>query len=306
MLTLIGRRLFYIIPIMLGVTFISFSIMRMAPGDPAELIAGEDATKADIESIRIKFGLDKPFLVQYGIYIANLARGDLGVSIRTQRDVIVEIMARYPATMELAGAAIIFATVIGMVTGIVAARNQNSLFDYGSMVVSLFGLSMPAFWLGLMLMLVFAVMLGWFPAVGRGGWSHMVLPAFSLGIQSTAVIARMTRSSLLEVIRQDYIRTARAKGLAERVVVYKHAVRNALIPVVTVIGIQFGGLLAGAILTETVFAWPGVGRLLIKSIYTRDYPLVQGTILFIAFNFVFINLLVDLLYGFINPRLRTE
>lgn len=291
---------------MLGVTFISFSIMRMAPGDPAELIAGEDATKADIESIRIKFGLDKPFLVQYGIYIANLARGDLGVSIRTQRDVIVEIMARYPATMELAGAAIIFATVIGMVTGIVAARNQNSLFDYGSMVVSLFGLSMPAFWLGLMLMLVFAVMLGWFPAVGRGGWSHMVLPAFSLGIQSTAVIARMTRSSLLEVIRQDYIRTARAKGLAERVVVYKHAVRNALIPVVTVIGIQFGGLLAGAILTETVFAWPGVGRLLIKSIYTRDYPLVQGTILFIAFNFVFINLLVDLLYGFINPRLRTE
>lgn len=291
---------------MLGVTFISFSIMRMAPGDPAELIAGEDATKADIESIREKFGLDKPFLVQYGIYIANLARGDFGVSIRTQRDVVVEIMARYPATMELAGAAIIFATVIGMVTGIIAARNQNSLFDYGSMVVSLFGLSMPAFWLGLMLMLVFAVMLGWFPAVGRGGWSHMVLPAFSLGIQSTAVIARMTRSSLLEVIRQDYIRTARAKGLAERVVVYKHAVRNALIPVVTVIGIQFGGLLAGAILTETVFAWPGVGRLLIKSIYTRDYPLVQGTILFIAFNFVFINLLVDLLYGFINPRLRTE
>ena len=306
MLTLIGRRFFYIIPIMLGVTFISFSIMRMAPGDPAELIAGEDATKADIESIREKFGLDKPFLVQYGIYIANLARGDFGVSIRTQRDVVVEIMARYPATMELAGAAIIFATVIGMVTGIIAARNQNSLFDYGSMVVSLFGLSMPAFWLGLMLMLVFAVMLGWFPAVGRGGWSHMVLPAFSLGIQSTAVIARMTRSSLLEVIRQDYIRTARAKGLAERVVVYKHAVRNALIPVVTVIGIQFGGLLAGAILTETVFAWPGVGRLLIKSIYTRDYPLVQGTILFIAFNFVFINLLVDLLYGFINPRLRTE
>ncbi|KIX13669.1 nickel ABC transporter permease [Dethiosulfatarculus sandiegensis] len=306
MLRLISRRLLYLIPIIIGVTFISFGIMRMTPGDPAQILAGEDASLEDIESIRKQFGLDKPFLLQYAIYLGNLVQGDMGVSIRTQRTVLSEIMARYPATLELAGLAVLVATVLGLVTGIIAAKNQNSFFDYGSMVVSLFGISMPSFWLGLMLMLIFAVILGWFPAVGRGGFSHLVLPAISLGANSAAIIARMTRSSMLEVIRQDYIRTARAKGLAERVVLYKHAVRNALIPVVTVVGIQFGYMLSGAILTETVFAWPGVGRMIVQAIYTRDYPLVQGAILFVAINFTLVNLFVDLLYGYINPRLRVE
>ncbi len=306
MLRLIGRRFLYLIPIIIGVTFISFFILHLTPGDPALLLAGEDATKADLEAIRKKFGLDKPFIVQYLTYLGNLCLGDLGISIRTQRTVLQEVLARYPATLELASVSILFASVIGLLAGIIAAYRQNSFFDYGSMVVSLFGMSMPIFWVGLMLMLIFAVYLGWLPAVGRGGIRHLVLPAISLGANSAAIIARMTRSSLLEVIRQDYIQTARAKGLAERVVIFKHAVRNALIPVITVMGIQFGYLLSGSVLTETVFAWPGVGRLMIQSIYMRDYPVVQGAILFVAVNFVLVNLFVDVLYGYINPRLRVD
>jgi peptide/nickel transport system permease protein len=216
------------------------------------------------------------------------------------------VMARYPATIELAGAAVVIASIIGLIAGIIAASHQNSIFDYGTMVVSLFGISMPIFWIGLMLMLVFSLYLGWLPSGGRGTWLHLVLPAVSLGANSAAIIARMTRSSLLEVIRQDYIQTARAKGLAEWVVLYKHAVRNALIPVITVMGMQFGYLLSGSILTETVFSWPGVGRLMVQSIFMRDYPVVQGAILLVAVNFAVINLLVDLLYGFINPRLRVK
>jgi peptide/nickel transport system permease protein len=306
MLQHIARRLLYLIPIFFGVTFISFSILQLSPGDPAELLAGEDATQKDIDAIRKRYGLDKPFLVQYVVYIKNVSHGDLGTSLRTQRTVIREVLARYPATIELAGVSVIIASIIGFFTGIIAANHQNSFFDYGSMVVSLFGISMPIFWLGLMAMLVFAVMLGWFPAVGRGTLAHLVLPAISLGANSAAVIARMTRSSLLEVIRQDYIQTARAKGLAERVVLYKHAVRNALIPVITVMGMQFGYLLSGSVLTETVFAWPGVGRLMVQSIYARDYPVVQGAILLVAINFMLVNLFVDVLYGYINPRIRLE
>lgn len=267
---------------------------------------GENATEDDIRAIRQKFGLDKPFFIQYAIYITNVFRGDLGISIRTQRTVLTEVLTRYPATLELAGTAVIIASLIGLIAGIVAASNQNSVFDYGSMVISLFGISMPIFWLGLMLMLIFSVILGWLPAVGRGTLAHLVLPAVSLGANSAAIIARMTRSSMLEVIRQDYIQTARAKGLAERVVLYKHAVRNALIPVITVMGIQFGYLLSGAVLTETVFAWPGVGRLMIQSIYMRDYPVVQGAILLVAINFTLVNLFVDVLYGYINPKIRVE
>jgi peptide/nickel transport system permease protein len=306
MLQHIARRLLYLIPIFFGVTFISFSILQLSPGDPAELLAGEDATQKDIDAIRQRYGLDKPFLVQYVVYIKNVSHGDLGTSLRTQRTVIREVLARYPATIELAGVSVIIASIIGFFTGIIAANHQNSFFDYGSMVVSLFGISMPIFWLGLMAMLVFAVMLGWFPAVGRGTLAHLVLPAISLGANSAAVIARMTRSSLLEVIRQDYIQTARAKGLAERVVLYKHAVRNALIPVITVMGMQFGYLLSGSVLTETVFAWPGVGRLMVQSIYARDYPVVQGAILLVAINFMLVNLFVDVLYAYINPRIRLE
>jgi len=306
MLQLIIRRLIFLIPIIIGVTFISFSILRLTPGDPAQVLLGENATEEDLQAIREKFGLDKPFFVQYAIYIANVFRGDLGVSIRTQRTVLTEVLARYPATLELAGTAVIIASLIGLIAGIVAASNQNSVFDYGSMVVSLFGISMPIFWLGLMLMLIFSVILGWLPAVGRGSLAHLVLPAVSLGANSAAIIARMTRSSMLEVIRQDYIQTARAKGLTERVVLYKHAVRNALIPVITVMGIQFGYLLSGSVLTETVFAWPGVGRLMIQSIYMRDYPVVQGAILLVAVNFTLVNLFVDVLYGYINPKIRVE
>jgi ABC-type dipeptide/oligopeptide/nickel transport system permease component len=306
MLQLLARRFLYLIPIIIGVSFIAFTIMRLTPGDPAELLAGEGATQTDIQALRHKFGLDKPFAVQYLIYMGNLIQGDLGISIRTQRTVLREIMARYPATLELAGLSFLLACIIGLITGIVAASHQNSIFDYGSMIISLFGISMPIFWLGLMLMLIFSVILGWLPAVGRDGISHIILPAISLGANSAAVIARMTRSSMLEVIRQDYIQTARAKGLAERVVLYKHAVRNALIPVITVMGIQFGYLLSGSVLTETVFAWPGVGRLMVQSIYMRDYPVVQGAILFVAINFALVNLLVDVLYGYINPRLRVE
>jgi peptide/nickel transport system permease protein len=306
MLQHIARRLLYLIPIFFGVTFISFSILQLSPGDPAELLAGEDATQKDIDAIRKRYGLDKPFLVQYVVYIKNVSRGDLGTSLRTQRTVIREVLARYPATLELAGVSVIIASIIGFFTGIIAANHQNSFFDYGSMVVSLFGISMPIFWLGLMAMLLFAVILGWFPAVGRGTLAHLVLPAISLGANSAAVIARMTRSSMLEVIRQDYIQTARAKGLAERVVLYKHAVRNALIPVITVMGMQFGYLLSGSVLTETVFAWPGVGRLMVQSIYARDYPVVQGAILLVAINFMLVNLFVDVLYGYINPRIRLE
>jgi len=302
----IARRLLYLIPIFVGVTFISFFILHLSPGDPAELLAGMEATQADIDAIRNKFGLDKPLIVQYLVYMKNLVRGDMGISIRTQRTVMRELMARYPATLELAGVSILVASIIGFLAGVIAANNQNSVFDYGSMVVALFGISMPIFWLGLMLMLIFAVVLGWLPAVGRGSLAHLVLPAVSLGANSAAVIARMTRSSLLEVIRQDYIRTARAKGLAERWVVFKHAVRNALIPVITVMGLQFGYLLSGSVLTETVFAWPGVGRLMVQSIYARDYPVVQGAILLVAVNFVLVNLLVDVLYGYINPRVQVE
>ena len=245
MLKFIALRLLFLIPIIIGVTFISFILLHIAPGDPAQLIAGEGASATDIEAVRIKLGLDKPLLVQYAIYFFNICQGDLGVSIRTQRTVFEEVMARYPATIELAGAAVIIASIIGLLAGIIAASHQNSIFDYGTMVMSLFGISMPIFWIGLMLMLVFSLYLGWLPSGGRGTWLHLVLPAVSLGANSAAIIARMTRSSLLEVIRQDYIQTARAKGLAEWVVLYKHAVRNALIPVITVMGMQFGYLLSG-------------------------------------------------------------
>ncbi|NNG00596.1 MAG: ABC transporter permease [Desulfobacteraceae bacterium] len=306
MLRHIIRRIISLIPVFFGVTFISFFILHLSPGDPAELMAGVEASQEDIDAIRKQYGLDKPLLVQYGVYIKNVMHGDMGVSLRTQRPVITEVWARYPATLELATVSVVVASIIGLLMGIIAASHQNSIFDYGSMVVALFSISMPIFWLGLMLMLFFSVYLGWFPAVGRGGISHLVLPAISLGTQSAAVIARMTRSSLLEVIRQDYVQTARAKGLSERVVVYKHAVRNALIPVITVMGMQFGYLLSGSVLTESVFAWPGVGRLMVQSIYARDYPVVQAAILLVAVNFVLVNLLVDLLYGYINPRVRVE
>jgi len=294
------------LPVLLGISLIIFTIVRVIPGDPGYIMAGPHATKDQVEQIRAQLGLDKHPVTQYIIFLQNLFRGDLGTSSRTGLPVTREIMARFPNTLLLALASILIATVFGVLAGIIAGVKQNSRFDYLSMLVALFGLSMPVFWLGLMLMLLFSIKLGWLPAVGADSLKHLVLPAITLGANSTAIIARMTRSSMLEVIRLDYIRTARAKGLPEKLVLSRHALKNALIPVVTVIGLQTGTLLGGAVLTEIVFAWPGIGRLLVEAILSRDYPVVQGVVLVVATMFIFVNLVVDILYSYLDPRIRYQ
>lgn len=298
------RRLLIMLPVILGISLIIFTIVRVIPGDPAYILAGPHATKEQMDQIRAQLGLDKHPVTQYLIFLKNLFQGDLGTSTRTGLPVIKEIMTRFPNTLLLALASIALATVFGVTIGIIAGVKQNSKFDYLSMLVALLGLSMPVFWLGLMLMLLFSIKLEWFPAVGADSLKHLVLPAITLGANSTAIIARMTRSSMLEVIRLDYIRTARAKGLAEKVVILRHALKNALIPVVTVIGLQTGTLLGGAVLTEIVFAWPGIGRLLVEAILSRDYPVVQGVVLLVATMFIFVNLIVDIIYSYLDPRIR--
>ncbi len=300
------RRLLIMLPVLLGVSLIIFIMVRVIPGDPGYILAGPHATKDQVEQIREQLGLTKHPVTQYFIFLRNLFRGDLGTSTRTGLPVMQEILARFPNTLLLALASIFVATVFGVLAGIIAGVKQNSKFDYLSMLVSLFGLSMPVFWLGLMLMLLFSIKLGWFPAVGADTLKHLVLPALTLGANSTAIIARMTRSSMLEVIRLDYIRTARAKGLPEKIVISRHALKNALIPVVTVIGLQTGILMGGAVLTEIVFAWPGIGRLLVESILSRDYPVVQGVVLLVATLFILINLIVDILYAYLDPRIRYQ
>jgi peptide/nickel transport system permease protein len=289
---------------MLGVSFIVFSILHIAPGDPATILAGDDATAADIATIEARYGLDRPFLVQYGIWLGRVVQGDLGRSIVTRRPVTTEIRARIPHTAELAVAAILFAIVLGAIVGLISATRHNTAVDYLTMVIALIGVSMPVFWLGLILIFFFSVDLGWLPTGGAGSWQALILPAIALGASSTAIVARMMRSSVLETIRQDYIRTARAKGLAERAVLSRHLIKNALIPVVTVIGIEFGYLLGGTVVTETVFARPGLGRLLVDGIQTRDFPVVQGTLMFLATVFVLVNLTVDIFYSFLDPRIR--
>jgi len=298
------RRLLIMLPVLLGISLIIFIMVRVIPGDPGIIMAGPHATKDQVEQIRAQLGLDKHPVTQYFIFLKNLFRGDLGTSTRTGLPVTQEIMARLPNTLLLAFASILIASIFGISTGIIAGVKQNSKFDYLSMLVALFGLSMPVFWLGLMLMLLFSIKLGWFPAVGAESLKHLILPAITLGANSTAIIARMTRSSMLEVIRLDYIRTARAKGLPEKLVLSRHALKNALIPVVTVIGLQTGILLGGAVLTEIVFAWPGIGRLLVEAILSRDYPVVQGVVLVVATMFIFVNLIVDVLYAYLDPRIR--
>ena len=332
MLQFVGRRLLALVPVLLGVTLVAFYAMYLTPGDPALLILGERATQERVEALRRDLGLDKPFLVQYGTFLARLAQGNLGRSTQTNNPVIEDIAQRFPATVELTLAAMVVACVVGITAGIVSAVRQYSAFDYAAMVGSLVGVSMPIFWLGFVFMLVFSLRLDWLPLSGRydvalyvprvtnfvlidslldgnreafvSGLKHLVLPAVTLSTVPMAIIARMTRSAMLEVMRQDFVRTARAKGLGGFPVVVKHALRNAFIPVLTVIGLQFGHLLGGAILTETVFAWPGVGRLTLEAIYTRDYPLIRGCVLVVATAFVLINLLVDLLYAVIDPRIR--
>ena len=306
MASYIIRRLLLIIPALLGVSLLVFSMVRLVPGDPAIFIAGEHASEEDIHAIREKFGLTRSLPIQYAIFLGNLLRGDLGRSTRTDRPVAVEIWERFPDTLQLAGASMLIASVFGLAAGVISATRRYTIVDYTAMVGAMIGVSAPVFWLGLMLMLLFSVRLNWLPAVGSGTVYHLILPAITLGAASTAVIARMTRSSMLEVFGQDYVRTARSKGLREDRVITKHALRNSLVPVITIMGLRFGTLLGGAVLTETVFAWPGVGRLMVDSILARDYPVVQGAVLVVAMTFIFVNLAVDLLYSFIDPRIRCE
>lgn len=300
------RRALVAIPTLIGVLVIVFAMVRLAPGDPAVLLAGEFADPATIQRIRERFGLDRSTPEQFVRFLTGLVQGDLGRSTRTNRLVTADLANYFPNTIELALAAIAVALIVGIPAGLLSAVRPNTPIDFGVTFLALLGVSMPVFWFGLLAILIFSVQLGWFPVAGRGTWAHLVLPAITLGLSSTAIIARMTRSSLLEILNQDYVRTARAKGLRGGGVVLKHALRNALVPVITVVGLQFGALLAGAVITETVFTWPGIGRLLVDSIRARDYPVVQGAVLLIAVSFVIVNLLVDLIYAFIDPRIRYE
>lgn len=300
------RRLISTIPVLIGISLLLFVMLRALPGDPALVLAGQMASPEDIELIRIQLGLDQPIHIQYAKFISRLAVLDLGRSARTQNPVIEEIWARLPNTFLLATTAITLACLIGIPAGIIAAVRPYTKMDYLVTSFSLFGISMPVFWLGLMLVVVFSVTLQILPAGGIGTWKHVVLPTVTLASFVVAFIARMTRSSMLEVLSQDYITTARSKGLAEKVVIAKHALRNALIPIITVVGLQFGSLLGGAVLTETVFAWPGMGRLIVDSILARDYPMIQGAILIFGLLYILVNLIVDLIYAWVDPRIHYD
>lgn len=300
------RRLLVSIPTVLGVLIIVFAMVRLAPGDPAVFLAGEFATPQTLQQIRERYGLDRPQHEQFIIFLGSVLRGDLGRSTRTNRPVIQDLRDRFPNTLELAFAAIVVALAVGIPAGVISAIKPNTWLDFLVTISSLIGVSMPVFWFGLLAILYFSVQLGWFPVAGRGTFMHLVLPAITLGVSSMAIITRMTRSAMVEVLNQDFIRTARSKGLRRSLVVNKHALRNALIPVVTVGGLEFGSLMAGAVLTETVFSWPGIGRLLVDSILARDYPVVQAAVMLIAVAFILINLFVDMVYGFIDPRIRYD
>ncbi len=276
------------------------------PGDPALILAGEEATEEVLARIRHEHGLDRPLPVQFAVYVRNILRGNLGVSIQSRQPVSTLIAQRFPLTLKLACLAILVSALLGVIAGVIAATRRNSAFDLAALFGSLVGISLPIFWLGLLMILVFAVKLRWFPAGGSGTVAHLVLPAIALGASSSAVIARMTRASMLEVLRQDYVRTARAKGVRERVVIFRHALKNAMVPILTVFGLEFGYNLSGAVLTETVFSLPGVGRLIVEAIFARDYPVVQGGILVVATTFVTVNLLTDIAYAFFNPRIRYD
>jgi peptide/nickel transport system permease protein len=300
------KRLLSIIPVLFGISLLLFFMLRALPGDPAQVLAGQMATPEDIEHIRHQLGLDKPVYIQYAVFLGQLAKFDLGRSARTQNPVIEEIWARLPNTILLAVVAITLACLFGIPAGIISAIRPYTFLDYLVTSAALFGISMPVFWLGLMLVIVFSVILPWLPAGGTGSWKHVILPSITLTAFVVAFIARMTRSSMLEVLSQDYTTTARSKGLMEKVVVIKHALKNALIPIITVVGLQFGMLLGGAVLTETVFAWPGVGRLIVDSILARDYPVIQGTILIFGLIYTLVNLMVDVIYAFVDPRIRYD
>ena len=305
-LRFLARRLALTIPVLLGVATLVFLLIHLIPGDPAQAILGEAAPQADVEELRRRLGLDRPLLEQYGTFLTGLMSADLGTSLRTGTPVTEQIVQRMPATIELAGAAMLVAIVFSIPLGMAAAVWRGTAIDHAAMTLSLTGVSIPNFWLGPLLAIVFAVELGWLPVSGRGTLSHLVLPAVSLGAALAAILARMTRATLLEELREQYVVAARARGVSWFRAVVRHAFRNSLIPIVTLLGLQFGAVLTGAVITETIFAWPGIGRLLIQSIGFRDYPLVQGCILLIALTYVGVNLLTDLVYGFLDPRIRYE
>ena len=305
MLTYLARRVLAVVPVLFGVTLAVFSMLFLVPGDPIKMMLAEFVTSPDqIAQMRAQLHLDEPLPQQYGRFVANALRGDLGTSIRSRRPVATEIAENVASTAQLALASMAVAIAIGVPLGLLAALFRNTWLDVGSMVVALLGVSMPSFWLGLLMIFVFSLHLAWFPATGGGDLLHLVLPSLTLGTIASAIIARLTRSSMLEVLGQDYVRTARAKGLAWWGVVVRHALKNALIPIITIFGLQFGNLLAGAVIVETVFSRPGLGRLIVGGILAKDFPLVQGTVLFVAASYVMINVLVDVAYAFVDPRIR--
>jgi peptide/nickel transport system permease protein len=301
---LVVRRATAVLPVLLGVSVLSFAMLRVIPGDAAVILGGPQATEAELVGIRREYGLDQPLLVQYLRYAGRVARGDLGVSIRTRDPVRQLLVDGLGVTLTLATLSLALAVTLGIPAGVVAARRPNSVIDVLTMAGALLGVSMPVFWYGLVLLFVFAGALRWLPAGGVGSVKHLVLPVVVLGTAGMGVIARLTRTAMLEVMHQDFVRTARAKGLAERQVVLRHALWNALNPVLTVVGLQFGFLLGGSVLTETVFALPGIGRIMVNAVFSRDYPVVQGGILLVGTMFVLINFLTDLAYVLVNPRLR--
>mgnify|MGYP001026052813 CR=1 FL=1 len=295
-----------LIPVILGVTFLVYFILGLTPGDPATLITGGEADEATVEAVREELGLNDPVVVQYARYMWDLLHGDMGESWSTKRDVFKSVMDVMPNTLKLGWWSMVFCIVTSLPIGIISATKQYSIMDNVCMVLALLGLATPNFWLGLMLVLLFSLNLGWVPSGGMSGWNSLILPVFTLGTSDMALLTRMTRSSMLEVVRQDYIRTARAKGVSEKVVIRKHALKNALIPIITAMGLQFGGMLGGAMLTETVFSWPGIGRLMVDAIKSKDTPVVMGCVITITIGVTIINLIVDILYGFVDPRIKAQ
>ena len=306
MLRYLVRRILLTVPVLLGVATLVFSLIHLVPGDPAQAMLGDGASAQDIAELRTSLGLDRPLFEQYTVFLGQAIVGDLGRSIRTGQPVTAMILERVPATAELAVAAMAVAILLAIPLGVVAAVWRGTAADYGAMTFALAGVSIPNFWLGPLLAIVFAVELGWLPVSGRGTLAHLILPAISLGLALAAILARMTRASLLDELRELYVRAARARGVSRTAAITAHALRNSLVPLLTIVALQFGAVLTGAVITETIFAWPGIGRLLIQSIGFRDYPMVQGCILLIAVTYVTVNLLTDLMYGVLDPRIRLE
>jgi ABC-type dipeptide/oligopeptide/nickel transport system permease component len=298
----VARRLLLLLPVLLGVSLVVFGALRLIPGDPARLLAGDDATEDVVESLRRRFGLDRPLPVQYAFWLGHVVAGDLGRSFKSGRPVTTEIAARYGHTVALTLVSVLLAGLVGVPAGLLAASRHGRAADRATMLLALFGVCVPAFWLGLMLQLLLSVQLGWLPTAGAGTWRHLVAPSLTLAAFAVANFTRVTRASVLEVLDQDYVRTARSKGLAERRTLFLHALRSALLPVVTVVGVEFGHLMAGTVVAETVFGYPGIGRFLVQSILSRDYPAVQGVVLLIAVSYVVVNLVVDLAYAALDPR----